>query len=367
MKKLVIDARESGTSTGRYVDKLIEYLHQLKPEFEVLVLTKNPRLSYIQQVAPNFKTVESNFKEFTFSEQIGLLRQINSLKADLVHFPMAQQPVRYRGSVVTTIADLTTARFRNPTKNWLIFSTKQQVYRWLIKRVAQKSLRVLAISEFAKTDIARFSTISPDKITVTYPAADKITEEAKPLPDLAGKRFLLYVGRALPHKNLERLVEAYRLVKASQPDLLLVLAGKMDANHRLLQKYVAKRQVHGVIFSDFVPDAGLRWLYEHALAYVFPSLSEGFGLPGLEAMLYNLPVVSSNATCLPEIYQDGALYFDPLDAGDMAAKVKQVTADPQLAKNLAWKGQQVVKQYSWQRMAEQTLAVYNKALESKNT
>jgi glycosyltransferase involved in cell wall biosynthesis len=360
--KVVIDARESGTSTGRYVDKLIEYLHLLKPDFDIVVLAKSHRVGYINQVAPKFKVVESNFKEFTFSEQIGFLRQINGLRADLVHFTMVQQPIRYRGRVVTTIADLTTARFRNPTKNWLIFTIKQLVYRWVIKRVAAKSARIIAISRFAKRDIVQFSGVPFKKIAVTYPAADKIMEEALPMAELKGKRFLLYVGRAQPHKNLERLIEAYRLVKGSQPDLLLVIAGKMDANHQLLQKYVDKRQVHGVVFTDFVEDASLRWLYEQAVAYVFPSLSEGFGLPGLEAMLYDLPVISSNATCLPEIYKDGALFFDPLDVDDMAAKIKLVVNDPQLAKNLAWKAGAVVKQYSWRHMVEQTLSVYTKIL-----
>src|SRR3989344_8089262 len=119
--KIVIDARESGTSTGRYVDKLIEYLAKLKPHYEIIVLTKSPRMQYIKSIAPNFKIVESNFKEFTFAEQVGFLRQLNGLKADLVHFGMIQQPILYRGKSVATIHDLTTARFNNPTKNWLVF------------------------------------------------------------------------------------------------------------------------------------------------------------------------------------------------------------------------------------------------------
>src|SRR4051812_42622487 len=97
MAKIVIDARESGTSTGRYVDKLVEYLYKLRPVHEIIVLTKTPRAKFMRQIAPDFKVVESNFKEFGFGEQLGLLRQINKLKPDLVHFGMTQQPVRYRG------------------------------------------------------------------------------------------------------------------------------------------------------------------------------------------------------------------------------------------------------------------------------
>src|SRR3954469_20226989 len=90
--KLVIDARESGTSTGRYVDKLVEYLHKLDPDFEVVIFTKLLRLDFFKAISPRFKTVESNFKEFTFAEQGALLKQIRAQKADLVHFSMTQQP-----------------------------------------------------------------------------------------------------------------------------------------------------------------------------------------------------------------------------------------------------------------------------------
>src|SRR5665213_1462865 len=107
MAKIVIDARESGTSTGRYVDKLVEYLHKLRPEFEIIILTKSPRLEYFKKVAPDFKTLRSDFKEFTFAEQLGLMKQVKGLKPDLVHFTMTQQPIGYKGRKLTTIHDLT--------------------------------------------------------------------------------------------------------------------------------------------------------------------------------------------------------------------------------------------------------------------
>src|SRR3990167_10594431 len=131
MPRIVIDARESGTSTGRYIDKVIEHLSKLKSEHQFIVLTKEHRIKYIKKVAPNFDIIESPYKEFSFSEQIDLLKQIKKLNADLVHFGMVQQPILYRGKVVTTMHDLTTARFTNPSKNWLVFKFKQQVYKWV--------------------------------------------------------------------------------------------------------------------------------------------------------------------------------------------------------------------------------------------
>ena len=361
--KIVIDARESGTSTGRYVDKLIEYLAKLKPHYEIIVLTKSPRMQYVKSIAPNFKVVESNFKEFTFAEQIGFLKQLNGIKDDLVHFGMTQQPILYRGKAVTAILDLTTARFRNPAKNWLVFTLKQWVYRFVIKYVARKSSRVITISNFTKKDVVQYAKISPNKISVIYPATDKITVPAEPIASLADKDFIMYVGRAQPHKNLKNLVEAFAKLKSNQPKLHLVLAGKIDDNYRLLQEYVKNRGVNDVVFTDFVSEGQLRWLYENAKAYVFPSLSEGFGLPGLEAMVHGAPVVSSNAACLPEIYKDSALYFNPKSTTDMAEKIKMVLDDKEVAAKLRHKGPKLAAEYSWERTAKQTVTVYDEALD----
>lgn len=362
MNKLIIDARESGTSTGRYVDKLVEYLEKLEPNLEVTVLAKNHRVDYLKSVAPLFKVVESNFKEFTLAEQIGFWRQIKSLNADLVHFPMIQQPILYKGKVVSGIADLTTTRYKNPAKNWLVFSLKQQVYKWLIKRVARKSKKIITISEFVKHDVAQYTGITKSKIVVAYPAADKIVESAEPIKDLADKQFIMYVGRPFPHKNLDRLVETFKLIQKKYPQLKLVLAGKKDVLYERMEEKIQKEKIENVFFSGFVSDGQLRWLYENTAAYVFPSLSEGFGLPGLEAMVQGAPVVSSNATCLPEIYGKAAHYFNPTDTADMAAKISEVLDDKSLRKELITEGREQVAKYSWQKMAEQSLEVYKEAL-----
>lgn len=364
MARIIIDARESGTTTGRYVDKLIEYLHGLKPHYEIIVLTKAPRVEFIKSIAPNFEVVESNYKEFTFGEQVGFLRQLNGLKADLVHFTMTQQPILYHGKSVTTIHDLTTARFNNPAKNWLVYKFKQLVYRYVIKQVAKKSEVLITPSDWVKYDVAQFSDVDPAKITVTHEAADIITEPPETVSNLGNTDFIMYVGRPQPHKNLKRLVRAYSDVQLTHPQLKLVLVGKLDANYQLLKKYARRQDISGVVFSDFVSEGQLRWLYENAKVYVFPSLSEGFGLPGLEALVHGLPLVSSRATCLPEIYQDAALYFDPGSTSDIAEKIKLVLEDKELAAKLRQKGPRLAAQYSWQRMAKQTLEIYEETLEN---
>ena len=175
----------------------------------------------------------------------------------------------------------------------------------------------------------------------------------------------MYVGRPLPHKNLWRLIEAFRLLRRNNPDLKLVLVGKNDAMYELIKARVKQERVRGVVFAGFVPDASLRWLYEHCQAYVFASLSEGFGLPALEAMLHGAPVVSSNATCLPEVYGNAAHYFEPLKVDDIARAIREVLENKDLRKRLITRGKRQAARYSWRRLAEQTLEVFKKALEEE--
>ncbi len=360
--KIVIDARELRTSTGRYVERLLHYLQQIDTMHDYVVLLKPQDVAGWQPSNPRFSVVAAPHKEFTFGEQLGFKKQVAGLRADLVHFTMVQQPILYKGRVVTTIHDLTTVRFLNPDKNSFVLRLKQQVYRQVIRRAARKSLAVITPTQFVKDDVVRFSGIDPNKVTVTYEAADQITVAAEPMMDLEGKKFVMYVGRPTPHKNLERLIDAFELLRAQHPDLRLVLSGKKDANYQRIADGVTARGLKNIVFTDFVSEGQLRWLYEHCAVYVFPSLSEGFGLPALEAMAHGAPVASSNATCLPEIYGDAAHYFDPLDTQAMADAINEVLTDKALRQKLITLGKKQSDTYSWQRMAKQTLAIYNRAL-----
>lgn len=362
MKHIVIDARELRTGSGRYVERMIHYLQEVDSAHRYTILVKPADFEGWRPSNANFTKVICPYKEFTFSEQTGFLQQLNKLRADLVHFPFVQQPILYRGLSVTTIQDLTTARFRNPTKNPVVFTIKQMVYKFVNRYVARKARLLITPSEFVKHDIAQFAGISEDKITVTYEAATELPRPPEPIEYLQNQRFIMYLGRPLPHKNLWRLVEAYRLLQPDFPGLKLVLASKKDEAYRMIEDRIKKEGIEGVIFTDFISDNALLWLYQHCEAYIFPSLSEGFGLPALEAMAHGAPLVSTNATCSPEIYGDAAHYFNPLDVNDMAAKIKEVLENPDLRKELIEKGQKQAAKYSWRRMAEQTVAVYKKAL-----
>ncbi len=366
MAKIVIDAREYTTSTGRYVFRLIQYLEKIDRENDYTVLLKPADMEAYEFTNPRFSKLATPYAEFSFGEQLGFARQLQGLGADLVHFGMTQQPLLYRGKSVTTMHDLTTARFYNPDKNRTLFAFKQQVYKSVIKRVAQKSAAIITPSEFVKQDILDYTGVNPKKINVTYEAADPITEMPSPLPDLQKKQFIMYLGRPTPHKNLERLIAAFQLLRAQHPTLTLVLAGKKDANYQRIESVVPEGLRSHILFTDFISEGQLRWLYENCAAYVFPSLSEGFGLPGLEAMAHGAPVVSSNATCLPEIYGNAAHYFDPNDTQAMADAINEVLSNKKLRAELVQKGHHQAAKYSWQHMAEQTLAIYEKVISADN-
>jgi glycosyltransferase involved in cell wall biosynthesis len=363
MAIIAIDAREISTSNGRYVQRLLQYLQKIDTNNNYLVLLKPD--DYVNWVPENknFGKVLCPYKEFTFGEQLGFKKQLKELKPDLVHFTMVQQPILYRGKSVTTIHDLTTTRFRNPAKNPIVFWAKQQVYKIVNWYVPHKNKHIITPSEFVKKDVVSFAKVKSKKITVTYEAADEINEPMEPIKELQSKPFIFYVGRPQPHKNLARLIEAFAILKQKHPNLLLVLGGRKDNEY---ESFIEIAKTHGVeesvCFTGYVSEGQLKWLYRGCKVYVFPSLSEGFGLPGLEAMRHSAPVASSNATCLPEVYGKAAWYFNPNDVHDIARSINEVLENNELRKDLIKRGRIQADTYSWQKMAEQTLEVYQNAL-----
>ena len=365
MRKIVIDARELRTSTGRYVEQLLYSLQEVDTDLahRYLVLLKPKDMDTWEPRSKRFAKVACPYKEFTFAEQAGMLGQLIKLRADLVHFTMVQQPILYQGKTVTTMHDLTTLRFDNPAKQPLVFKIKQFVYRWVNYIAAHKSKIVITPTEYVKNDVAKAMRINSRKVTVTYEAGASIDVATERMEGLEEKQFIMYVGRPNPHKNLSRLIEAFSLLKQDMPELHLVLAGKTDALFKRHERDVKRLGIPDVHFTGFITEGQLRWLYEHTAAYIYPSLSEGFGLPGLEAMAHGAPVVSSNATCLPEVYGEAARYFDPMSVEAMAAAIRSVLTKPQVRDDLIAAGYKQVKKYSWKRMAEQTLAIYQRVLE----
>lgn len=332
--KIVIDARILYTSTGRYVERLLEHLRDLDSENEYIVLLLDKDFDRWTPKSERFTKVIADFNPYTIAEQTSFLRLLNQLKPDLVHFTMPQHPILYIRPFVITIHDLTLIDFINPRlegtiKDFYKQKVKPAAFSHVMRHATKASQHVITPTNFVRQQLIDRYHADPNKVTFTLESADPLAAKPTSYAPMKDKRFLLYVGNAYPYKNLERLIDAF--TKQDDPDLHLVLAGKKEYFYEQLEKYVATKQIANVHFGGFVPDAELAWLYQNAELYVFPSLSEGFGLPGAEAMLYGLPLASSNATCLPEVYGDAAVYFNPQDTADMARVIKDTLADKTVA------------------------------------
>ncbi|HSE61524.1 MAG TPA: glycosyltransferase family 1 protein [Candidatus Saccharimonadales bacterium] len=364
MSTIAVDARIISSGTGRYIRGLLQNLEGIDSDNIYLVLVRRKDLHYYQPKNPNFKVIEAEFADYSFGEQLGFNRLLRSLKPDLVHFCMPQQPLLYTRPAVTTVHDLNLLRITaNDDMNWLELRIKKGIFAGLLWLVARRAKQIITPSEFSKKDLVAFSNISSDKVTVTLEGAEKADAEPKPIADLQGKRFIMYLGRAEPYKNNRGLILAHQELLATYPDLRLVIAGAIDKQRKADMKWVSDNAYKQVDFAGFISDEEAAWLYKNCLAYIVPSFMEGFGLPGLEAMGYGAPVISSNATCLPEIYKGGAYYFDPHKPGDMARAITDVFEDEGLRDHLSERGIQVHGSYSWRRMAEQTLVVYKQVLD----
>lgn len=358
---IAIDARIINSSTGRYIERLLHYLQDVDTVNHYSVLVRKKDIKFFSPRNPNFTVVEADFPDYSFAEQVDFLKLLNRLKPDLVHFCMPQQPVLYSGASVTTIHDLTLLKVYNSDKNWFVYHFKQLVGRMVFKIVIKKSVRIITDSKFSEGEIIRFSSRAKDKISTIHLAADVSTGHTRPY-NTPFKQFIMYVGQQSDFKNIKRLGDAHQQLLERYPDLGLILVGRKGKSARMNEAYFKSKNYQNILFTDFIEDDQRDWLYTHCQAYVYASLMEGFGLPGLEAMGYGAPVVSSNATSLPEVYEDAAHYFDPTDTGDMARAVSDVLSDEMLRNDLIKKGRQQFKRYSWKRTARQTHDVYMKAL-----
>ncbi len=362
--KIAVDARIVYTTTGRYVERLLAYLQQTDHDNEYVVLLLKKDFDRWQPTAANFTKLVADYPPYTIREQVQFALQLRRLKVDLVHFTMPQQPLWYSGRRVTTVHDLTLVDFVNKRKQGLLKDlyknyVKPPIFRFLIWYIIRTSVYLITPTQFVKQQlIDRFG--APEaRVSVTYEAGELTSTSSSPYAAAKGKRYLLYVGNAYPYKNLRALVDAFALL--TQTDYELILVGKRDFFYEELENYVGQQGIKGVTFTGYVPDEELAWLYQHATLYIFPSLSEGFGLPGLEAMAYGLAVLASNATTLPEVYGPGAEYFDPRDSRDIAHKIDELLGDPKRREQLRRAGEERLKQFSWEKMARETLEVYRAA------
>ena len=363
MAHIVIDARIISSTTGRYVERLLHHLEKIDLVNEYTVLVRKKDENYWIPTNPNFTTKVAEFKNYSFSEQIGLLKLLNTLKPDLVHFCTPEQPVLYTGKKVTTIHDLTLLKTYNPDKNWLVYKSKQFIGKFVFRHVARTSKFVYTPSEFTRQEVLSRFKVNPSHVITTHLAAEAKTTKLTPYP-LPSEDYIMYVGQQSQYKNIRFLQEVHSILLQKNPNLQLVLVGKLDGPGLENKAYFESINAKNIIYTGYTDDDQLNWLYANTKAYIFPSLMEGFGLPGLEAMLQGAVVASSSATCLPEVYGDAAVYFDPTNVLDAVKTIEQLLTDDTLRTSLKKKSAIQLQKYSWEKTARATHERYIQALDS---
>jgi len=374
MKKIGIDARMYGQVSGgigRYTAELIRELEEIDHENKYIIFVSKEADKYYDSKKANFRKVIAPFHWYGKAEQIKYPALINKFKLDLMHFPHFNVPYFYRGKYVVTIHDLILLKYpstRATTLGPLKFKMKYIFFKVNTAHALRNAEKIIAVSENTKKDIVENFSVESNKIVVTYEAATKMQVNGQAVDDNLlenkyniNKPFLLYVGNAYPHKNLEGLILAFNEVKKER-DLQLVLAGRKNYFYERLEKETREKGLdENIIFFGLATEAQLDLLYRKAGLYVFPSFYEGFGLPPLEAMQYGLAVVSSNKSCMPEILGDAALYFDPSNIDEMVKTINKAMTGKKTREELVQKGFERVGQFSWRKMAEETLGVYGLA------
>lgn len=381
--KIGIDARfygSLGKGLGRYTQKLIEHLEMIDHSNEYVIFLRQENFEEYQPKNRNFRKVLADYQWYSFSEQLFFPFLLKRFRCDVMHFPHFNVPILYRGRFIVTIHDLILIHFptqRSTTLHPIWYRIKFLAYKATIWWAIHTSRHIMTVSEFTKRDILKHYTIDPDKITVSYEAADSfckhtsriqsieilrkygLTQEDNPQKNHGIiKPYLLYVGNAYPHKNLETLIDA--LDREDARGYTLVLVGKEDYFYHRLKDKVHAQGMKNIVFVGFVPDGELDVLYRFGRAYVFPSLYEGFGLPPLEAMGRGLPVLAAHTTSLPEILGDAALYFYPEQKDSLDRSLRQIWNDDAMREILRLRGYARAGMFDWQNIAQETLQQYNR-------
>jgi len=377
--KIGIDARLFGpkdTGIGRYTQCLVENIlaQDKKNQYVLFVRNKQETKFQISKLkSQNLKIVIADFCHYSLKEQLFFPFLLYKEKLDLVHFPHFNVPILYFGCYVVTIHDLikhmskgAETTTRTPYFYWL----KYLGYRLVFWLAVKRAKLIFVPSKTVALQLIKVYKIPESKIKVTYEGvgenlksqisnlkSEEILEKYK-----IKKNYLLYVGNVYPHKNIPNLIKAVKLLITNYKlliTLVIVCARNvfLERLERRIKEFEAERFIK---LLGFVPDQDLKILYQNAEAFVFPSKSEGFGLPGLEAMACGLPVLASDIPVFKEIYNNAALYFDPDNPKDIAQKINEFLINKSLQRRLKIAGLKQAKNYCWKKTALETLNGYQK-------
>ena len=362
--RILIDGRLYGLENaglGRYLINLIQELGKLDAKNEYVLLLRKKYFDSLT-LPSNWRKVLADFAHYGLKEQIFLPSLIKKQKSDVVHFPHFNVPVFYRGNYVVTVHDMLMHKSVGASATTLppyLYFFKRLGYRSVFDNAVRSSKKIIVPSLTVKNELVRYYKIPESKVSVTYEGASVKTISTN--DDFTQKLYFVYAGNAYPHKNLKKLIEATVLLNINtvQPVFLLIASSRGIFTQRLEKTISDQKAGKFVKLLGFVPDEKLFELYKNSVGFVFPSLSEGFGLPGLEAMFSGTLVLASDIPVFKEIYKDNAIYFNPRNAASIKETMeKALKTEPGLRLEKIIKAKDFVKRYSWAKMAGETLKIY---------
>ena len=369
--KIGIDARfigPKGTGIGTYTQNLIAYLQKIDTINHYLIFLKKENWHNVKINNKFFSKALADVSWYSIEEQLKMASIFKRSNLDLVHVPHFNVPIFYSGKFIITIHDLIHHHFPqtvSTTKNPVIFKLKRLGYHLIFKNALTRSKKIIVPSNFVKEDLIANCKVNPSKIAVTYEAVEEEYLQKTHHSQLITHHNLIYVGNAYPHKNLPMLLNAFKRLITRNLSLItkLIIVSPRDIFAQRLVTEIKKRNLQDKVeLLGWQNSADLVKLFAKSTAYVSPSLSEGFGIPGLNAMAANIPVICSDIPTFREIYSDAAVYFNPKDPNDIAKKIQKVLSDNKQKSDLVKKGREQVKKYSWLKMAKQTLEIYKSVL-----
>ncbi len=360
--RIGIDCRLSGVShagIGRYIENLIrELVASESPHNFILFFSSREQVreAFGETIPKSIEVVFAPIRHYTLKEQFLLPQIFLRENLDLLHVPHFNIPIFYPKRILVTIHDLLWHEIRGsqvttlpPWQYW----TKYIFYHLVTRIAIHRSKIILVPANTIRNTIDSYYPGTRQKIFVTTEGADLRIKKSDSSRSKRKKDQLLYVGSLYPHKNVEIILQALK----SLPDHRLVIVGARNAFRDALEKRVKDEHLEDVVqFAGYVSDSQLAKLYQESRALIQPSLSEGFGLTGLEALQLGTPVIASDIPIFHEIYQDLALYFDPHDPAALVGALRAPT--PQVDEVHK---KEVLNQYSWKKMAQKTLSAYESA------
>ncbi len=365
--RIGIDARMLGESgIGRYIQRLICELEKSAGDDEFFIFMHSRSWDAYEPVSPRFHKIRAPYRWYSLAEQIMFPLRIARYRLDCMHFTHFNVPLFAPVRFLVTIHDIillkhplsatTAASTRTPLIHWV----KYRAYRAVLASAVRRAHRVIAVSQTVADDIVRTLNVSSEKIVAIHEGADALAPSGAETPVSVPSPYVLAVGNAYPHKNLEALLAAFeRMRSRGEKDVALVFCGQEDFFQRRFAAAIAASGLANVIHLGRVSDGQLAWLYRNALCVACPSLEEGFGLPGLEAMRHGAPLVASDIPVFREIYGPAALYFDPRDPNAILETLDRIRTDQGLREQLIRAGESRISLYSWNAMAQRTQAIYH--------